>query len=75
MQRWTEREYDVLFAGHPPTQPSRPTAGECDVLGRELGRSPGAIAAQWNDGRSLVLGQVGAASRALRDYLVRRGWL
>ncbi len=75
MHPWTDAEYEALFRDHPPTQPTAPTSAECAELGRTLGRSKGAIQAQWNDGRSLVLGNATAASRPLRDYMVRRGWL
>jgi hypothetical protein len=70
MRRWDERQYDVLFGDHPPTEPQAPTADECAVLGRSLGRSSEAIRSQWDDGRSLVLGHATDASSGLRDYLL-----
>jgi hypothetical protein len=75
MAGWEDRDYPMLFRDYLPTQPIAPTAGECDALGMNLGRSRGAVLAQWNDGRSVVLGQKNAASEQLRDYLRRRGWL
>jgi hypothetical protein len=75
MPTWDESKYEILFRDRPPTQPSAPTREECELLGRQLGFSPGAITAQWDDGRSAILHQKSAASRRLRDYLVRRGWL
>jgi hypothetical protein len=75
VRRWTEAEYEELFREHPPTEAACPTRDESVAMGAGLRRSPGAIKAQWNDGRSLVLGHVSAASVGLRDYLVRRGWL
>jgi hypothetical protein len=75
MAGWENREYDVLFANHPPTEPTAPTADECDALGAQLDRSRGAILAQWDDARSLILGQKSAASEQLGDYVRARGWL
>jgi hypothetical protein len=75
MERWTDDEYEAIFRGRPPTEPEAPSAEETERLADELGRSAGAIRAQWDDARSLVLGQRNAASAALRDYLTRRGWL
>jgi hypothetical protein len=75
MAVWTEPMYEAIFREHPPTQPTAPTRAECEALGRALGLSHGAVAAQWNDARSVVLDQKSAASNRLRDYLVRRGYL
>jgi hypothetical protein len=75
MRRWSEPEYEGIFRAHPPTQPHAPSQAECEQLGEDLDRSWKAIYSQWDDGRSLVLGQTTAASSGLRDYLVRRGWL
>jgi hypothetical protein len=75
MADWNDRDYDRLFESHPPTQPTAPTAAECAALGLKLGRSRGAVHAQWEDGRSAVLRKQSAASEHLRDYLRRRGWM
>jgi hypothetical protein len=75
MAGWEIRGYDVLFADHPPTQSVAPTGAECDALGLQLGRSRGAVKAQWDDARSAVLGSKSEASQPLRDYLRGRGWL
>lgn len=74
MRRWTEAEYEELFGKHPPTASRCPTTDECIAMGASLRRTPGAIKAQWDDGRSMVLGQVSAASTGLRDYLMRHTW-
>jgi hypothetical protein len=73
MRRWDDSQYEVLFRDNPPTEPLAPTTDECAALGRSLGRTPKAIRSQWDDGRSLVLGQVNDAASGLRDYLMRRG--
>jgi hypothetical protein len=75
VRRWTETEYERLFREHSPTEPHAPSRDECAAIGASLRRTPGAIQGQWDDGRSVVLGQTTAASSGLRDYLVRRGWL
>ena len=75
VQAWTEAEYEAIFRDHPPTQPTPPARSECESLAAQFGRSPEAISAHWDDGRSLVLGQKTAASARLADYLARRGWL
>lgn len=72
---WTDTDYDRLFRDHPPTEPIAPKGGEAAHLAIDLGRTTGAISAQWNDARSAVLGQKSAASQGLRAYLRRRGWL
>ena len=75
MERWSDDDYEAIFLGNPPTAAEAPSAPDCDRLGYALGRSPGAIRSQWDDGRSLVLGHANDAAAPLRDYLVRRGWL
>jgi hypothetical protein len=75
MRRWDESQYEALFRNNPPTQPRAPTGDECAALARSLGRTSEAIRSQWDDGRSVVLGQVNDAASGLRDYLVQRGWL
>ena len=76
MANWNEQEYEVLFRDHPPTEAVAPTPDECAAIARALGtHSQKAVASQWDDGRSLVLGHTTDAARPLRDYLVRRGWL
>jgi len=75
MDGWSDDDYELLFGGYPPTERDAPLAEDCHRLGLALGRSSGAVLAQWNDGRSLVLGHTNDASAGLRDFLVRRGWL
>jgi len=75
MRSWEIREYELLFRDRPPTQPTAPTTEECDALGARLGRSRGAVKAQWDDARSVVLCHKSAASAALRDYVRSRGWV
>jgi hypothetical protein len=75
MAAWNEGEYDVLFRAHPPTNAAAPSPGQCAAIARSLRtHSSAAILSQWQDGRSIVLGHTGAASRRLRDYIARRGW-
>jgi hypothetical protein len=74
MPGWTIRDDAVLFADHPPIQSVAPTEAECDALGLRLGRTRGAVSAQWNDARSLVLGSKGAASQG-SARLRSRPWL
>jgi hypothetical protein len=75
MRRWTESEYREVFRGHPPVHPHAPEWDTCVVLGIELDRSPGAILAQWEDARGVVLGDRSAASRGLAGYLIDVGWI
>jgi len=75
MRRWNEAEYDVLFRNHPPTSPDAPDLGPRRAIARTIGRTPEAVAAQWDDARSAVLGSATVASEGLRDYLRRHGWL
>jgi hypothetical protein len=75
MGPWTRREYDRLFRDYPPTEAHAPTRVEAEGIGHELGRTTGAIVAQWDDARSLILGNKSAASLQLRDYLRDMGWL
>jgi hypothetical protein len=75
MRRWNEAEYDVLFRDHPPTSPHAPDLAFCRAIARTIRRTPDAVAAQWNDARSAVLGSATAASQPLIDYLRRRRWL
>ena len=72
---WEIRDYELLFRDRRPTQPTAPTVEECEALGARLDRSRGAVKAQWDDARELVLGSKSAASEALRDYVRSRGWL
>ena len=75
MDGWSDDDYELIFRAYPPTETEAPLAEECNRLGLALGRSAGAVLAQWNDGRSLVLGHANDASGPLRDYFLRRGWL
>jgi hypothetical protein len=75
MRRWNEAEYDVLFREHPPSRSNAPDLAACRVIARTVRRTPDAVAAQWNDARSAVLGSSTAASRALLDYLRARQWM
>jgi hypothetical protein len=71
---WTIREYVRLFRDYPPNQPNAPAGRELEDLAVDLGRSTGAVLAQWNDGRSAVLNQRAAASSQLIGYLRRERW-
>ncbi len=71
---WRDDEYDSLFAVHPPTRAKAPTLIESRSIARHLGRSTGSVRSQWDDARSVVCGNKSAASRALRDYLMRGGF-
>ena len=75
MAAWTLSEYDRLFRDNPPTEASAPHGDALARIARELDRSTGAIAAQWNDARSAVLNSKTAASEQLLGYLERRAWL
>jgi hypothetical protein len=75
MRRWNEAEYEVLFRNHPPTSPEAPDLAACRTIARTIRRTPDAVAAQWNDARSAVLGSSIAASQPLIDHLRRRRWL
>jgi hypothetical protein len=72
LDRWSSAEYDVLFAEHPPTLPTAPTIIEARRIANRLRRSTGAVRTQWDDARSLVLGNPTAASRVLRSYVEAR---
>jgi hypothetical protein len=71
---WEEWEYEELFRDDPPTSPTAPDAATCERLARRLDRSTGAVRAQWQDARTMVLGTEGPGSEQLRSYLGRRGW-
>ena len=75
MRRWTETEFDILFRNHPPTGPHEPDLAARRVIARAVQRTPDAVATQWDDARSAVLGSQMPASILLTDYLARRGWL
>jgi hypothetical protein len=75
MRRWNKAEYRLLFRDHPPTNAHAPELGACESIAASINRTPGAIAAQWGDARSAVLGNATAASRGLRAYLQESGWL
>ena len=74
MPSWTTQEYDRLFRDFEPTQPVSPAGTDLAAIATDLRRSTGAIAAQWNDARSVVLGSTNASSAQLRSYLSGRGW-
>jgi hypothetical protein len=75
MTSWIEPDYDRLFRDHPPTHSAAPRGDDLQRIARDLGRSAGAVSAQWDDARSSVLGSRSAASEGLVSYLQRRGWL
>jgi hypothetical protein len=75
MTNGVEPDYDRLFRSHPPTEPAAPRGDDLQRIARDLGRSTGAISAQWDDARSAILGGRSAASEGLVSYLARRGWL
>jgi hypothetical protein len=68
-ERWSPDDYDILFEDHPPTLPTAPTIVEARRIADRLRRSTGAVRSQWDDARSLVLGNETAASNELRSYL------
>jgi len=70
--RWSTRDYDILFANHPPTHPRAPTLIEARRIADRLRRSTGAVRTQWDDARSLVLGNPTAASFELRSFVAER---
>jgi hypothetical protein len=70
--RWTTGDYDTLFEQHPPTLPAAPTVIEARRIADRLRRSTGAVRSQWDDARSLVLGNETMASDDLRTYVERR---
>jgi hypothetical protein len=72
--RWSTRDYEILFANHPPTHPRAPTLAESRRIADRLRRSTGAVRTQWDDARSLVLGNPTAASFELRSFVAER-WL
>jgi hypothetical protein len=72
--RWSTRDYDILFANHPPTHARAPTLIEARRIADRLRRSTGAVRTQWDDARSLVLGNPTAASLELRSFVAER-WL
>jgi hypothetical protein len=72
---WRDADFDLLFAAHPPTIARAPKPNEARAVARALRRSTGAVRSQWDDARSAVLSNQTAASRSLREYLTRRGWL
>jgi hypothetical protein len=71
-ERWSARDYDTLFANHPPTLPVAPTIVEARRIADRLRRSTGAVRSQWDDARSLVLGNESMASDELRSYVEQR---
>jgi hypothetical protein len=75
MRRWTETEFEILFRGHPPTSSHAPDLAASRAIARTVKRTPEAVAAQWDDARSAVLGSRTAASIPLKEYLARRGSL
>jgi hypothetical protein len=70
--RWSTGDYEVLFANHPPTQARAPTIVEARRIADRLRRSTGAVRTQWDDARSLVLGNPTAASFDLRCFIAER---
>jgi hypothetical protein len=68
-QRWSPTDYDVLFSSHPPTQATAPTNVEARRIADRLRRSTGGVLSQWDDARSIVLGNPSMASRDLRSYI------
>ena len=72
LDRWSMRDYEILFANHPPTHPRAPTIIEARRIADRLRRSTGAVRTQWDDARSLVLGNPTAASVELRSFVAER---
>ena len=70
--RWSTGDYEILFANHPPTHAQAPTIVEARRIADRLRRSTGAVRTQWDDARSLVLGNPTAASVELRSFVAGR---
>ena len=66
---WTLSDYDRLFKDHPPTEPTAPHGEDLAAIASDLHGSIGAIAVQWDDARSAVLGNKTAASGRLAKVL------
>ena len=71
-ERWSTRDFEILFANHPPTHSRAPTLIEARRIADRLRRSTGAVRTQWDDARSLVLGSPTAASMELRSFVADR---
>ena len=72
-ESWEELEYRELLERF-PLSGRTPSGPDAVALARRLGRTAGAIEAQWNDARSYCLGQESsAASEQLKSYLDRDG--
>ena len=70
---WDELEYRELFSRFPLTGPA-PTGDAGTHLARRLGRSPGALIAQWDDARGYCRGSEStSASDGLKTYLDTNG--
>jgi len=70
--RWSTRDYEILFANHPPTHSRAPTLIEARRIADRLRRSTAAVRTQWDDARSLMLGNPTAASVELRSFVAER---
>lgn len=71
-RRWTETEWDYLFATHPPMRSSRPTESDCEAVALWLDRTPGAVLWMWQDAEAHLRGASSYASLRLMAYLDRR---
>ena len=71
-ERWSTNDYEVLFANHPPTHRQAPTVIEARRIADRLRRTTGAVRTQWDDARSLVLGNPTMASLELRSFVAER---
>lgn len=71
-ERWSVQDYEILFAKHPPTLATAPTVTEARRIADRLRRSTGAVRSQWDDARSLVLGNATMASVELRSFVAER---
>lgn len=70
---WTEAQYERLFGRFTPTGPT-PSDDDVSELAAELGRTPGAISWQWQDGAAYCTGRsASTTSEALKSWLDRRG--
>ena len=71
---WEELEYRELFERFPPSG-VRPTAADAELIARRLGRTVGAIEAQWEDAHTYCSGsESSVASDQLKSWLDRGGW-
>ena len=71
-EHWTADEFELLFGRCPPDR-ERPTERDIQEIAAELGRTPGAISWQWEDGASYVAKRsASTTSEPLKTWLGNR---